>query len=256
MKITPLEIRQKTFEKSLRGYNKEEVAAYLNSLSLVWDRMLDEQEQLKARLEEAREEVKKLKEVETTLFKTLRTAEETGASMVEQAQKTAQLSIQEAEMKARQLMEGAQKEAERLVKNAEQNAREIMDTMEEEVRRMDEVSRQMKHQSLDFVGDFKNTIGSLLSKIDALELRAEEIDSSGIVTEARQVARSVREQKAQIAAPDPLGQEAKGGEEEEEMLPPQVANRVYQLDEEEGATEQENTPSEEKDSTKSFFDEL
>ena len=254
MKITPLEIRQKTFEKSLRGYNKEEVAAYLNSLSLVWDRMLDEQEQLKNRLEEAKEEVKKLKEVETTLFKTLRTAEETGASMVEQAQKTAQLSIKEAEMKARQIVEGAQKEAERLVKNAEQNAREIMDAMEEEVRRMDEISRQMKHQSLDFVGDFKNTIGSLLSKIDALELRAEEIDSSGIVTEARQVARGIREQKAQLQQ-HPAGDET-GNESMEESPAMQTEAEMQEINEEEQAVVQEDPATEKKDSSKSFFDEL
>ena len=42
MKITPLEIRQKTFEKVFRGYEKDEVNAYLQSLSMEWERMLDE----------------------------------------------------------------------------------------------------------------------------------------------------------------------------------------------------------------------
>ncbi|MFM8349305.1 MAG: DivIVA domain-containing protein, partial [Bacteroidota bacterium] len=28
MKITPLDIRQKTFEKNLRGYDKDEVSAF------------------------------------------------------------------------------------------------------------------------------------------------------------------------------------------------------------------------------------
>ena len=42
MKITPLEIRQKTFEKSFRGLDKDEVNAFLLSLSHEWERMLDE----------------------------------------------------------------------------------------------------------------------------------------------------------------------------------------------------------------------
>jgi len=42
MKITPLEIRQKDFEKKMRGYDKDEVNAFLQSLSQEWERTLDE----------------------------------------------------------------------------------------------------------------------------------------------------------------------------------------------------------------------
>ena len=41
MKITPLEIRQKNFEKKLRGYDKDEVSAFLLSLSNEWERLVD-----------------------------------------------------------------------------------------------------------------------------------------------------------------------------------------------------------------------
>ena len=36
MNITPLEIRQKEFEKGFRGYDNDEVSAFLNSLSIEW----------------------------------------------------------------------------------------------------------------------------------------------------------------------------------------------------------------------------
>ena len=42
MKITPLEIRQKTFEKNIRGFDKDEVNAFLISLSSEWEKLLDE----------------------------------------------------------------------------------------------------------------------------------------------------------------------------------------------------------------------
>ena len=278
MKITPLEIRQKTFEKSLRGYNKEEVAAYLNSLSLVWDRMLDENEQLKAQLSEAKEEVKKLKEVETTLFKTLRTAEETGASMVEQAQKTAHLSVQEGQMKANQILADAQEKAKRLLQNAESNAAEVITGMEEEVRRMDEIFRQLKHHSQDFVGDFKNTVGSLLGKMDALELRTEEMDSSGILQEVKAIARAFKEREK--LSLEPMA-DTPSPKLEEEVAPAKPAPEkiVHVLEQEDypmDATEEDasfesgeegqgdDTLAEEKtegkkkegDTSKSFFDEL
>ena len=47
MKITPLEIRQKSFEKEFRGYDKDEVNAYLRSLSQEWEKLLDELKELR-----------------------------------------------------------------------------------------------------------------------------------------------------------------------------------------------------------------
>jgi cell division initiation protein len=218
MKITPLEIRQKTFEKALRGYNKEEVNAYLQSLSAVWERMLEEQEQLKAQLADMKEDVKKMKEVETTLFKTLRTAEETGATMVQQANKTAELAVKEGKMKADQLLAEAARKAKALVEEAQENAREVITTMEEEVRRLDEVFRQLKHQKNDFVNDFKNTLGGLLQKVERLDDKSEDFDVSAILQDSRQVGRSIREKasaasafvedentlRAELPAPEPI----------------------------------------------------
>ena len=46
MKITPLEIRQKAFEKNFRGYNQDEVNAFLQTLSQEWERVGDENKEL------------------------------------------------------------------------------------------------------------------------------------------------------------------------------------------------------------------
>ena len=71
MKITPIEIRQKQFEKKLRGYDKDEVNAFLLSLSQEWEKVMDELKELKIKLEASQKEVDKLREVESSLFKTL-----------------------------------------------------------------------------------------------------------------------------------------------------------------------------------------
>ena len=54
MKITPLEIRQKTFEKKLRGFDKDEVNAFLLSMSNEWERILDENKELRIKLDQGR----------------------------------------------------------------------------------------------------------------------------------------------------------------------------------------------------------
>ena len=64
MKITPLEIRQKTFQKELRGYTKEEVKSFLDLLSREWEGLQDELREMKFRYEQADKEAKKLRDVE------------------------------------------------------------------------------------------------------------------------------------------------------------------------------------------------
>jgi cell division initiation protein len=104
MKITPIEIRQQNFEKKLRGYDKDEVTAFLISLSNEWERLLDGKKELRIKLDQSEKEVQKLREVESSLFKTLKTAEDTGANMVDQANKAAKLHLKETQMNAEAMM--------------------------------------------------------------------------------------------------------------------------------------------------------
>src|SRR6478609_12196476 len=100
MRITPLDIRQKTFEKNFRGYEKDEVNAFLLTLSQEWERMMDENKELRMKLESSEREVLKLREVEGSLYKTLKTAEDTGANVIEQARQTAELHLRESQIQA------------------------------------------------------------------------------------------------------------------------------------------------------------
>ena len=59
MRVTPLEIRQKTFEKHFRGYDKDEVNGFLLTLSQEWERIVDENKELRIKLEATDREVTK-----------------------------------------------------------------------------------------------------------------------------------------------------------------------------------------------------
>src|SRR5688572_28155998 len=100
MRISPIDIRQKSFEKHFRGYDKDEVNAFLLTLSQEWERIMDENKELRIKLEATEREVHKLREVEGSLYKTLKTAEDTGANVIEQARKTAELHLKESQIKA------------------------------------------------------------------------------------------------------------------------------------------------------------
>lgn len=107
MRVSPLDIRQKTFEKNFRGYEKDEVNAFLLTLSQEWERILDENKELRLKLEATEREVTKLREVESSLYKTLKTAEDTGANVIEQARMSADLHMRESQMQAEAMLNEA-----------------------------------------------------------------------------------------------------------------------------------------------------
>ena len=169
MNITPLEIRQKVFEKGFRGYDKDEVSAYLNSLSIEWERLNDQCKELQYKLEAAENEVKKLREVENSLFKTLKTAEDTGANMIEQATRTAELHMKETEMKADALMSEAKNRAKTIIEEAENKARNIVDDMEDEIRQLEQVYRSLDANKTSLMSDLKMLAEDILTKINRHE---------------------------------------------------------------------------------------
>lgn len=165
MNITPLEIRQKEFEKGFRGYDKDEVSAFLNSLSVEWERLYDQNKELKYKLEASENEVKKLREVENSLFKTLKTAEDTGANMVEQATKTAELHMKETEMRADGLMSEAKSRARSIIEEAENRSSIIIDDMEDEIRQLEQVFRSMNANKDSLMSELKLLAEDILNKL-------------------------------------------------------------------------------------------
>jgi cell division initiation protein len=166
MKITPLEIRQKTFEKEFRGYDKDEVNAFLLTLSQEWERLVDEHKEMRIKLESSREEVVKLREVESSLFKTLKTAEDTGQNMIEQANKTAQLHMKETQMKADGLMNDAKNRARGIMEEAEVKSRQLLEHMEDEARHLQNQCRQLEDYRDTLLSEMRHLAERTLERVD------------------------------------------------------------------------------------------
>lgn len=169
MKITPLEIRQKSFEKNFRGYDKDEVNAFLLTLSQEWERVLEEQKEFRIKLESTEREVEKLREVENSLFKTLKTAEDTGANLIDQANKAADLQMQEAKMKATGIITEAKIKAKAVTESAENRARAIISAMEDEVKLLKQKHKAAENDLEDLLYELRNVAKEVLQKVDRSE---------------------------------------------------------------------------------------
>ena len=136
MNITPIEIRQKEFERHFRGYDKDEVNAFLHTLSQAWERVLQENREKSVKLEQAEKDIEKVREVEGSLFRTLRTAEDTSSQIITKAERTAEETRQAAERERQEMLDDAYTQANAMVNDAEAKADAIVRGVRERVEQL------------------------------------------------------------------------------------------------------------------------
>lgn len=103
--ITPIEIRQHAFRKrTLGGYDVEEVQQFVATLSVEWEKMIEENRKLRSEYEKVQAGYNSLKEVENMLQKTLHQAEQSTKDTLDNARKRSALIVSEAEAKAREII--------------------------------------------------------------------------------------------------------------------------------------------------------
>ncbi|NWF51453.1 MAG: DivIVA domain-containing protein [Nitrospirae bacterium] len=108
MRITPLDIQQKQFPMKFRGFDVEEVYAFLEVIREEMEDLLRENASLKEDMVKLENQIKEYKDMETTLRETLMTAQQMVEEYKTNARKEAELLIREAEIKADNLLKEAQ----------------------------------------------------------------------------------------------------------------------------------------------------
>lgn len=123
MIFTPDSIRKQEFSKSFRGFDKEEVHAFLEKLSSEFETLFNENEAIKKELEETKLQLEKFLQIENKIQLTLTEAERKSNQKIEEAQNKAGEILRLAEEKSAELLQKSREEADRL-KSAVINLRE------------------------------------------------------------------------------------------------------------------------------------
>lgn len=114
MKFTPYGIKNQEFNKSVRGYDRDEVKAFLERLADEFERISNENDRLQKELELKEEQLAEYKKLEKNLQSALLSATETTSKAVDSTKKQTALMIKEAEIKAAQIIEKAKESADAL----------------------------------------------------------------------------------------------------------------------------------------------
>lgn len=248
MKITPIEIRQHTFEKSMRGYRPDEVDAFLASLSQEWERVVGDQKMLKMQLELAEKELNKLREVEMTLFRTLKTAEDTSSQITEQARVAGEQHLSEARQKADDILADARKRSSIMVQDSENQARYIKDNIINDLKSTEHDLKALERYKDNLVIQIRTLAVNANESVDRFEKK---FARQSIQSKIDEVTAEVNESKAAEVAPEPATRTAPFVEVMPTELPadaeipsetPTILERDLDTDSPTPAPATENTP--------------
>lgn len=158
--ITPLDIQEKEFPKGVRGYKEESVDEFLDLITIDYEEVLKENEDLKLETERLKAELTKYSSTENAVLETL------------EAAKTLMGDISSS----------AERRAEILLKNAELDAELVLREAKEGVEKLNEENRNLNQRLEKFRTRYRNLLESELDRFDTLseelfkELSVSEID--------------------------------------------------------------------------------
>jgi len=108
--LTPLDIDNKKFSRSMRGYSVEEVDDFLEELTNDYERLYRENAEYKEQIEQGVKDLEHYRNVEHTLQNTLVMAQTTAEDIKSMAQKQADQIIRDAQNEARRSVDELNKE--------------------------------------------------------------------------------------------------------------------------------------------------
>lgn len=105
--LTPLDIHNKEFKRSFRGYNEVDVDEFLDKVIKDYEQLYRENIEIKENLERLGSKLEQFQQMESTLHNTLIIAQETAEEVKLNAKKATELMIKEAEVEAKSLLDEA-----------------------------------------------------------------------------------------------------------------------------------------------------
>lgn len=177
MKITPVEITNKEFKKTMRGYSIDEVDEFLDEIVEEYEGIFRENIYLKEKIEINNERLEHYKNLEETIQNTLLLAQKTADKTKEQADNEASYIIENANEKAARIIEDANFEKEEIFKEYEKYKMEFSNLR---IR----VDNFLKNQ-LNFFSEMSQEIEEdSFGKMSAHEAEEIEVESEDFVFEA------------------------------------------------------------------------
>ncbi|MEW5785900.1 MAG: DivIVA domain-containing protein [Bacillota bacterium] len=107
MGLTPMDIHNKEFERSFRGYAVEEVNEFLDRIAKDLEQLIRENIELKEQIGQLNDKLKGYQKLEETMHNAIVVAQETAEDVKQNANREADLIRREADREAQRIVEDA-----------------------------------------------------------------------------------------------------------------------------------------------------
>lgn len=112
--LTPLDIQNKKFNKEFRGYNPDDVDQFMQEAAKNYERLLQENMDLKENVERLATKLEHYQHMETTLHSTLVIAQETAEEVKLNAKRECELMLKEMEVRGQRMLDDAASKVRRM----------------------------------------------------------------------------------------------------------------------------------------------
>ncbi len=217
MRLTPLDIHQKEFRRVLRGYSEEEVDTFLDEVATEFERVFQENIDIKEEAERLKKKLAQYEKFEQTLQDTMLAAQRSAEEIQNNARKAAELVIKDAELKAKEIV---------------QNSIAERQTINSEIVALKKLVADFKEKMKAFLQGYLVSLDELEKQVEALpETKMEETFIGG------------EEEEAEIASKEVGSKEVSESEPEAEESAAEVAKEEV-VESSETALEEELSPFE------------
>jgi cell division initiation protein len=121
MNLIPKDIKKRDFKKSLRGYEVDEVDAFLETVSSHYEKLLVDNKNLTEKVKSLMADIEIYKENESNLQRAIIKAQDIAEEVIQNAKKRSEIIIKEAELDARKVRQDIEDE----ILNKKQELEEI-----------------------------------------------------------------------------------------------------------------------------------
>ncbi|MDP9728408.1 DivIVA domain-containing protein [Alicyclobacillus tolerans] len=164
MPLSPLDIHNKEFSRSFRGYDEDEVDDFLERIIQDYEGLIRTNKELEEKIEQLNERLQHFTNIEESLSKSIIIAQETAEEVKNNAKKEAQLIIKESE-----------KNADRIISEALQKSRKMAMEVEE-----------IQRHAAIFRARFRSLIQAQLELLESNEWRDFDKDATKVDLEIRE----------------------------------------------------------------------
>jgi cell division initiation protein len=212
LRISPLDVRNQDFKKSLRGYDPEEVKAFLDAIADTMEEVLKEKEVLESELNALKMKMETFNEMEKSLRDAMVSAQKAGDEAKLNARRNADLMIREAEIEVRQRISDAKRKVDEVFRTR--------DSVKTEMRAFLPRLRSLLESQINFLRQVEEDL--LSGALAGGEIDLDERDTGAIADAVESHARDaaaaeaearIKEAEARIRVPEEHGAQPAPAEE-------------------------------------------